>query len=99
MYNTYILAKMNMILHGFNDAKIERGDTFENPKHLQNGGLMKFDNVMANPPWNLDDWMHSIQTVNGKKKKIEKEDHLIVRVWSSSRNSTDWAGFNICTPV
>ena len=92
VYNTYILAKMNMILHGFNDAKIERGDTFENPKHLQNGGLMKFDNVMANPPWNLDDWMHSIQTVNGKKKKIEKEDPFNRLVYGRPpASSADWA--------
>ena len=34
VYATYILAKMNMILHGFNDAKVERGDTFMEPKHL-----------------------------------------------------------------
>ena len=74
VYATFILAKMNMILHGFNDAKVERGDTFMEPKHLVNGGLMKFDNIMANPPWNLDDWMHSTQTVNGKKKKTEIED-------------------------
>ena len=55
VYATFILAKMNMILHGFNDAKVEREDTFMEPKHLVNGGLMKFDNVMENPPWNLDE--------------------------------------------
>ena len=92
VYTTFILAKMNMILHGFNDAKVERGDTFMEPKHLVNGGLMKFDNVMANPPWNLDDWMHSTQTVNGKKKKTEIEDPFNRLVYGRPPASTaDWA--------
>jgi type I restriction enzyme M protein len=92
VYATFILAKMNMILHGFNDAKVERGDTFMEPKHLVNGGLMKFDNIMANPPWNLDDWMHSTQTVNGKKKKIEVEDPFNRLVYGRPPGSTaDWA--------
>jgi type I restriction enzyme M protein len=92
VYATFILAKMNMILHGFNDAKVERGDTFMEPKHLVNGGLMKFDNIMANPPWNLDDWMHSTQTVNGKKKKTEIEDPFNRLVYGRPPASTaDWA--------
>ena len=92
VYATFILAKMNMILHGFNDAKVERGDTFMEPKHLVNGGLMKFDNVIANPPWNLDDWMHTTQTVNGKKKKTEIEDPFNRLVYGRPPASTaDWA--------
>ena len=92
VYATFILAKMNMILNGFNDAKVKRGDTFMEPKHLLNGGLMKFDNVMANPPWNLDDWMHSTQTVNGKKKKTEIEDPFNRLVYGRPPASTaDWA--------
>ena len=92
VYTTYIICKMNMILHGFNDAKIERGDTFTEPKHLQGGALMKFDNVIANPPWNLDDWLHTTQTVGGKKKKIELEDKYNRLVYGRPPASTaDWA--------
>ena len=92
VYATFILAKMNMILHGFNDAKVERGDTFMEPKHLVNGGLMKFDNVMANPPWNLDDWMHNTQTVNGKKKKVDIEDPFNRLIYGRpNASSADWA--------
>lgn len=92
VYNTYILAKMNMILHGYNDARIERGDTFTEPKHLVNGGLMQFDTILANPPWNLDDWMHSTQTVNGKKKKVEIEDQYNRLIYGRPPASTaDWA--------
>jgi type I restriction enzyme M protein len=55
-YNTYIIAKMNMFLHGYDDAHIEREDTFEHPKHVENGKLKKFDIVLANPPWNQSNW-------------------------------------------
>ena len=92
VYATYILAKMNMILHGYNDAKIERGDTFGDPRHLENGALKKFDMVLANPPWNLDDWMHTTQTVNGKKKKVEIEDPFNRLVFGRPpASSGDWA--------
>ena len=53
------LAKMNMFLHGEDNHKIEWGDTIRNPKLLdQNGNLMLFDIVTANPPFSLDKWGH-----------------------------------------
>ena len=92
VYATYIICRMSMILHGYNDAKIERGDTFSEPKHLNNGTLMKFDNVIANPPWNLDDWLHTTQTINGKKKKLEVEDNYNRFVFGRPNPSSgDWA--------
>jgi len=57
-YNTYLIAKMNMILHGYADAHIEHGDTFDDPKHLENGKLKQFDIVLANPMWNQKNWHH-----------------------------------------
>ncbi len=57
--STWSLAKMNMFLHGEDNHKIEWGDTIRNPKLLdQNGGLMHFDIVTANPPFSLDKWGH-----------------------------------------
>jgi len=53
---THALSKMNMFLHEVNDAKIEWGDTLRNPLHLENDHLMKFDVVVANPPFSLDKW-------------------------------------------
>ena len=50
---------MNMILHGFDNAKIEHGDTFDNPKFIEKGELQKFDIVLANPPWNQSNWHHA----------------------------------------
>jgi type I restriction enzyme M protein len=43
-------------LHEIDDAKIEWGDTIRNPIHLENDSLMKFDVVVANPPFSLDKW-------------------------------------------
>ncbi|OEC90083.1 type I restriction-modification system subunit M [Acinetobacter sp. YK3] len=57
--STWSLAKMNMFLHGEDNHKIEWGDTIRNPKLLdQNGDLMLFDIVTANPPFSLDKWGH-----------------------------------------
>ncbi|BAP62891.1 type I restriction-modification system subunit M [Methanococcus maripaludis] len=53
---TYALCRMNMFLHEIDDAKIEWGDTIRNPIHLEDGSLMKFDVVVANPPFSLDKW-------------------------------------------
>lgn len=59
--STWSLAKMNMFLHGEDNHKIEWGDTIRNPKLLdQNGDLMLFDIVTANPPFSLDKWGHDI---------------------------------------
>jgi len=53
---TWALAKMNMFLHGIDNARIEWGDTIRNPKLIKDDSLMKFDIVVANPPFSLDKW-------------------------------------------
>lgn len=53
---TYNLARMNMFLHGLDSARIEWGDTLNNPLLRDGDGLMKFDVVVANPPFSLDKW-------------------------------------------
>lgn len=50
---TYNLARMNMFLHGKDSARIEQGDTLNNPQLKENDQLMKFDLVVANPPFSL----------------------------------------------
>lgn len=54
--STWALAVMNMYLHGYDSAIIRWGDTIRNPKHIENGKLMLFDTVVANPPFSLDKW-------------------------------------------
>lgn len=53
---TQSLCRMNMFLHNVDDAKIAWGDTLSNPLHLENDKLMKFQVVVANPPFSLDKW-------------------------------------------
>ncbi|MCD9473103.1 N-6 DNA methylase, partial [Photobacterium phosphoreum] len=54
--NTWAICKMNMFLHGVYSADIRRGDTLGDPQHTQDGALMTFDRVIANPPFSLKGW-------------------------------------------
>lgn len=69
---THSLAIMNMYLHGIDDAKLEWGDTLSNPLHLEEDKLMKFQRIVANPPFSLDKWAEGFSDgTNGKKFKME----------------------------
>jgi type I restriction enzyme M protein len=57
---TWAICKMNTLLHGFPDARIEKGDTIRDPKLRDEDGLMLFDRVIANPPFSLDEWGREI---------------------------------------
>ncbi len=76
--STYNLCRMNMFLHGVNDAHIEWGDTIANPLHLENDDLMKFEVIVSNPPFSLDKWAKGFEAANsdiindGKKKSTFK---------------------------
>jgi type I restriction enzyme M protein len=54
--STWALARMNMFLHGADSARIEWCDTLTSPALVENDRLMKFDVVVANPPFSLDKW-------------------------------------------
>ena len=54
--NTWAISKMNMFLHGVFSADIRKGDTLRDPQHTQQGELMTFDRVIANPPFSLKKW-------------------------------------------
>lgn len=54
--STWALARMNMFLHEMDNATVEWGDTINSPKLVENDTLMKFDVVVANPPFSLDKW-------------------------------------------
>lgn len=62
---TWSICKMNMLLHGFLDADIRKGDTIRDPKLLVDGQLMLFDRVIANPPFSLDKWGHDVAQQDG----------------------------------
>jgi type I restriction enzyme M protein len=54
--STWALCRMNMFLHEQDSATIEWGDTINNPRLLEKDSLMKFNIVVANPPFSLDKW-------------------------------------------
>ena len=56
--DTWALSKMNCFLHSMDSAQIEWCDTINNPKLKEGDALMKFDIVVANPPFSLDKWGH-----------------------------------------
>jgi len=54
--STWAICKLNMFLHGFFNADIRKGDTLGELQHVENGELMRFDRVIANPPFSLKNW-------------------------------------------
>lgn len=62
--STWALCRMNMFLHGADSARIEWCNTLTSPTLVENDhtgsvsgtSLMKFDNIVANPPFSLDKW-------------------------------------------
>lgn len=51
------IGKLNLLLHGLGDARLEGGDTITEPKLLdERDRLLTYDRVIANPPFSLKDW-------------------------------------------
>lgn len=55
-YKTLALAKMNLYIHDIRNAEILYGDTLLYPKFKDGNELKRFDVVIANPPWNQDQY-------------------------------------------
>jgi len=54
--STWALCRMNMFLHEMDNARIEWCNTITNPRLVEGDSLMKFNIVVANPPFSLDKW-------------------------------------------
>ncbi len=54
--STWALCRMNMFLHSFDSARIEWCDTLNGPMLVKDDRLLKFNRVVANPPFSLDKW-------------------------------------------
>ena len=63
--STWAICKMNMLLHGLPDARIEKGDTIRNPQLVEGGELLLYDLVIANPPFSLDEWGREVAVNDG----------------------------------
>ena len=77
--STWAIAMINMIVHGFKDSDIRKGDTLASPKHESGGELMSFDRVIANPPFSLKKWWSPAEVdiktdENGKEKSPKYND-------------------------
>lgn len=85
--STWVLCRMNMLLHGIQNAFIENGDTIKEPKHLNADGSLKvFDRVIANPPFSQNyslkemkhkERFHVFMPESGKKADLMFVQHMI----------------------
>lgn len=92
--STWALAVMNMFLHGFDNATIRWGDTIRNPKLKEGDALMKFDTVVANPPFSLDKWGKSDDKEENKASdSFDPETDKYNRFWRGTppKSKGDWA--------
>lgn len=92
--STWALAVMNMFLHGFDNATIRWGDTIRNPKLKEGDALMKFDTVVANPPFSLDKWGKVEDKEENKAvKSYDPEHDPYNRFWRGipPKSKGDWA--------
>src|SRR5262249_9394375 len=53
---TSSIARMNCFLHGIEDFQIVRGDTLSEPNVIEGDSPMRFDVVVANPPYSIKQW-------------------------------------------
>lgn len=93
--STWALAVMNMFLHSFDNATIRWGDTIRNPKLKEGDMLMKFDTVLANPPFSLDKW-GKVEDKKGENKpdnSFDPETDHYNRFWRGvpPKSKGDWA--------
>jgi len=63
---TWALSKMNMILHGHEDADIQKGDTITSPQFTTGSQLRTFDFAVANPPFSLKSWSNGLEQDYGR---------------------------------
>lgn len=60
--NLYMIAEINMLINGIDDADIQLGNIINNPKHLDGDKLKKFDVVISNPSFMTHKWTKSFDS-------------------------------------
>ena len=91
----WAICRMNLLLHGIPDADIRNGDTLLEPKHIGDGQLMRFDNVIANPPFSQNYTKRGIQfgdrfrfgwcPTTGKKADLMFAQHMLATLKQTSK--------------
>lgn len=95
---TWIICRMNMILHNITSANIEDGDTLEDPKILDGGTFKKFDIVIANPPFSQNynkaamkfqnRFAYGFAPETGKKADLMFVQHMVASLKAGGRMAT-----------
>ena len=63
---TWALSKMNMILHGNEDADIAKGDALTSPQFTKGDQLRTFDFAVMNPPFSVKSWSNGLDNDYGR---------------------------------
>jgi type I restriction enzyme M protein len=79
---TSAIARMNLFLHGIEDFHVAREDTLRNPAFFDKDKLLRFDCVIANPPFSLEKWGAD----NWEKDPYGRNTHGV-----PPQNNGDWA--------
>jgi type I restriction enzyme M protein len=79
---TSSISRMNMFLHGIEDFDIKRGDTLASPLMIHNDQLMKFNVVLANPPYSIKRW---------DRKRFENDPYGRNIFGTPPQNTADYA--------
>ncbi|UEP28021.1 N-6 DNA methylase [Burkholderia sp. B21-007] len=95
---TWSICKMNMLLHGISHAVIRQQDTLRDPQHqADDGNLMRFDRVLANPPFSQNYIKKDIKhpgrfavwmPEKGKKADLMFVQHMLAVLKSNGRMAT-----------
>jgi type I restriction enzyme M protein len=71
-YSTWVLAKMNMILHDNITAELWRDNTLSNPHWKEaDGSLKRFDFAVANPPFSYKSWSNGVSVEADEFQRFE----------------------------
>ena len=95
---TWVICRMNMILHNIANAAIEEGDTLEDPKFVKDASWQRFDIVIANPPFSQNYSRSTMKFPNrfgygfapdtGKKADLMFVQHMVASLKASGRMAT-----------
>ena len=91
------IAKMNLILHNLQSSHIEFGNTLEEPHNVKDGQLIKFDRVIANPPFaqnwtksrcqRLERFLYGDAPQTGKKADLMFLQHMLASLKTTGRGA------------
>jgi len=62
--NAFYLSKINLLLHGHYDFRIELGDVIKVPALIENGMLVNYDAVVSDLPFNVLKWGYEAATAD-----------------------------------